>query len=123
MSKIDELPDGTLEQVRGISKAIWNSRYRLEVAYRIAETPGGRVFAHGLARECHLTDKTVGEELRRLQGANLLIPVDTVDPGQKRRYLDRADSCYWEWTTAFVEEIVEHAARQPARPRTLRPAS
>jgi hypothetical protein len=120
--KIDRLSDSTLESVRNVSRALWNARYRLEVACRIAEAGDGRVFAHGLASACKLSDKTIGEELRRLLTANLLRAVPISDPGQKRQYYDRVESCYWSAVTTLIDEIVERSAAVLSQATPLRPA-
>lgn len=120
--KIDQLSDDALEFVREASRALWNGRYRLQVACRIAQATDGRVFAHGLARACNLSDKTIGEELRRFQRAGLLRPAPTSDPGQKRHYYDRVESCYWDGVSSLVDEITERTSISLRQARPLRPA-
>lgn len=120
--KIDQLSDDALQSVRVVSRALWKGQYRLEIGCRIAEAPGGRVFGHGLAKASGLSDKAVGEELRRLESAGILLLAPCDDPGQKRVYFDRVESCYWAGVLALIDEIVERAALEVAQATPLRSA-
>jgi DNA-binding transcriptional ArsR family regulator len=106
IAKLADLSDDARAILQNASRELHGSRYRLEIYCYVAQSEG-RVYAHGLARTTGLTDKLVGNELRRLERAGLLEVVAADDPGQKRQYYRRLDSCFWTYLQSFSQELAE----------------
>jgi hypothetical protein len=118
--KVQDQPDNVRDAIRDKSKALLGNRYRLELGLAVAGTP--KLFAHALARELGLPDRTVGEELRRLEAGGLLRRMPDRAPGQARIYYERLPSCHWENLEQLATELVERQSAPRAPPRRLRPA-
>jgi len=92
------------DQVREISKALFGSRYRLEVAAALADIEPSVLHVRGLAEQLALADNLVRLELLHFEGAHLLVRLPR-PPGQQQQHFERMSSAYWQLARELLEEV------------------
>lgn len=92
------------EEARKVSKALFGSRYRLEVAAAVAAWNTELLYAREVARALGLSDNLVQIELRRFEAGGLLFRLDRV-AGQQQQYFQRLDSDYWDLCVRLLRQL------------------
>ena len=103
-----------MSDIRELSKQLFGTSARLEVALAIARAPDGTVATRALAVEHGLAPSRVSEELRRFEELGLLRRL----PRESREVMyERTDSALWEFCVRFSEEagVSENRAGAAAR--------
>ncbi len=94
--------------LRGVSRALFGNRHKLEVIAAIAEAfaEGAQdVYPRMISKTvAEAADKQVGEVFSQLHSGGLLIRVDDKTDLQKHRYRTR-DSTVWDMAQALLEEL------------------
>jgi hypothetical protein len=99
------------QELRRISKALFGSRYRLEVAAAVAAAEPNVVYVHGLGERLGLADNLVRLEIGHFEEAGLLIRLPR-PPGQQHQHYERMPSSYWHLARLLLDELEPSVASE-----------
>ena len=98
----DSLSEEKRGRLRGLSKAVFGNRDRLEVAVAIARSDGF-VNATDLCRELDLAQSRIRNQLVALADVGLLVSA-SLGADERKRWYGRKTSPFWELCNVLYEE-------------------
>lgn len=96
------------EEIRRLSHAAFNQRYRLECMLAIGASPDGLFCLSDLATELGVTTSNLQKPLASLLEVGLI--ARTFSGDSKRRFYTRNDSLAWAWAFELSTAARAHAA-------------
>ena len=97
--------DGTARTlIRPASKAVFASKYGLEIILAIAQNE--RVYQTQLGHLSGCQKNQVGLFMKRMEDGGLIEPVES-EEGQARHYYRRCPSPLWSFATAWATHLLE----------------
>ena len=100
------LDDKTAKRVRGISRELFGSAHRLEVAAAIAEARQTPVYSLQLSQQINAKPNQVGEVLRHFERADLLKRLPSRG-GREPQKFEPVKSPYWALCRRVLEDLVK----------------
>lgn len=100
------LDDNVARHVRAISRELFGSAHRLEVAAAIAQKEDQPVYSRQISQQIKVNPNQVGEVLRHFESANLLTRLPTRG-GREPQQFEPAKSRYWTLCCRVLEELIE----------------
>ena len=99
------LDDNTAKRVREVSRAVFGSAHRLEVAAAIADAKGKPVYSRQISERINAKPNQVGEVLRHFERGGLLQRLPTRG-GRDPQRLQPSNSRFWALCQGYLSDLV-----------------